>query len=112
MRRILVAVAVAGVFCASTVFAQDTTTEDTKVQVVGQLDDTPMNVVGVQYHSNLTFPAGGATYQPGITLSYERALSDMMSLAIQPGLLFWRGGGVGLVVDADLRFHLFGESLN
>jgi hypothetical protein len=110
MRRILVAVAVAGVLSGSTVFAQDTT-EDTKVQVVGQTSDTPMNAFGIQYHSNLAFPAGAVQYQPGVTLVYERAFSDLMSLAIQPGLLFFTGG-IGLAADFDLRFHLIGESLN
>src|SRR5687768_14018870 len=101
MRRTLVAVALAGLFSASTALAQDD--GGGRVQVVGQIDDAPMNVVGVQFHGGLAL-AGGAQFAPGVALKYERALSDMMSLAVQPALHFRGAGAVGFGLDLDLRF--------
>jgi hypothetical protein len=108
MRQLLVAVSMAGIFAATSAFAQDT--EETKVQVVGQTDDAPLNAIGVQFHGGLGFGAGVA-FAPGVAIKYERAFSDMMSLALQPQITFG-GGAVQFGLDADLRFHLMGESLN
>ena len=87
--------------------AQD---DDTRVQVVGQANDAPMNALGVQFHSNLSL-SPTTSFVPGVTVTYERAFSDMMSLAIDPGLMF-SGGVVSFGLDLELRFHLMGESLN
>ena len=108
MRRLLVAVAVAGSLVATSVYAEEGTDTE-KVHVVGQTDDAPLNAIGVQLHSGLGLSPTG--YTAGVAIKYERAFSDMVSLAIQPGLQF-ATGATAFGVDLDLRFHIVGESLN